>query len=223
MSDNTATLIGATGLIGSHLLRLLISDGGYDKIRVIVRRPIPVDSPNAEVIQIDFADPDAYRNAISGSNAVFCAVGTTRKNVKGDKDAYRKVDYDIPVNAAKFCKETGVPKFLMVSSVGAESKSTAFYTSLKGEIEDAVREMNIQSVSVFRPSLLLGERNEFRVTEKIFQLIAPVFSFLMPSDYKPVHASDVAKAMLFAAEKSAPGFNIYFYNDIVSRDSSRHA
>lgn len=107
----TATVIGATGLIGSHLVELLQDDPYFSTIVVLSRRPVSFDHPNVQLLVIDFADTVAFKTAIAGSDAVFCAVGTTQKKVKGDKAAYRKVDYDIPVNAARFCAEQAVRIF----------------------------------------------------------------------------------------------------------------
>ena len=137
---------------------------------------------------------------IAGSDATFCAIGTTQKKVKGDSTAYYKVDYDIPVKAAKFCEETGCPLFLLVSSVGANSRSKNFYLKLKGEVEDTLREMKIASVSVFRPSMLLGKRKEFRFGEEVAKAISAPLSFLFPSKYEPVKAENVARAMIEASK-----------------------
>jgi uncharacterized protein YbjT (DUF2867 family) len=132
MPVKTVTVIGATGLIGGHLVRLLQAESSIETIRIPVRRPVSISGPKLAINLIDFADPESFKLAIDGSDAVFCAVGTTQKKVKGDKEAYRKVDYDIPVHAARFCAETGCQHFLLVSSVGANSSSSNFYLKLKG-------------------------------------------------------------------------------------------
>jgi uncharacterized protein YbjT (DUF2867 family) len=214
MAANTAAVIGATGLIGSHLLEDLIADKNFDTIKVIVRRPFTADHPKVSVLQIDFTDQLSYKNAIAGSDAVFCTIGTTQKKVKGDKDAYRKVDYDIIVNAAKLSAASGVNKFLFVSSVGANRESDNFYLKLKGEIEDAVQNCGIPSVSIFRPSVLLGKRKEFRLIERLAQGGMQVFSFLIPSKYKPISAEIVAKAMITASKLARQGVAVYHYGEI---------
>ncbi len=214
MSEKTAALIGATGLIGSHLLKCLQDDDDFKTIRVLVRRPVAINDPKVKVMVIDFADEAAFKAGIAGCDAVFCAVGTTNKKVKGDKAAYRKVDYDIPVNAARFCAETGCPQFLLVSSVGANSKGGNFYIKLKGEVEDKVRSISIPSVSIFRPSMLLGKRPESRPMEAIAQAISKPLSFLFPSQYKPIAAEDVAKAMVAASKQDKPGFQVYHFREM---------
>lgn len=214
MKDKTAALIGATGLIGSHLLRLLQADDEFSTIRVIARRQVPVSHPKIKVHVVDFADDAAFKAGIAGCDAVFVAVGTTQKKVKGDKTAYRKVDYDIPVNAAKFCAETGYKSFLLVSSVGADSKSGNFYLKLKGEVEEKVGSFSIPSVSIFRPSMLLGNRQESRPAESIAQVISKPLSFLFPSKYKPILAEDVARAMITASKADKPGVSVYHYAEM---------
>jgi uncharacterized protein YbjT (DUF2867 family) len=216
MNEKTAVIIGSTGLIGSKLLELLLNDSYYKVIRVIVRRPVEFENPVVTVKVIDFSDDESFKSAIAGCDALFCAVGTTQKKVKGDSTAYYKVDYDIPVKAAKFCEETGCPAFLFVSSVGADSKSKNFYLKLKGEVEDKLRGMKIASVSVFRPSMLLGNRKEFRLGEEIAKAISAPLSFLFPSKYKPVKAESVARAMITASKKATLGFNVNHYNEMVN-------
>ncbi len=211
----TATVLGATGLIGSQILKHLQQDDFFTHIRVLSRRPVNIPGSKVDVRVIDFTDEEEYRAAISGSDAVFCAVGTTQKNVGGDKEAYRKVDFDIPVNAARFCAESGCERFLLVSSVGADSSSSSFYTRLKGEVEDAVRSSGVHSVSVFRPSILLGERKESRPGETFGKAVMKTLSFLLPSRIKPVDAADVAAAMVVAARRGRAGFHVYTYNEIM--------
>ncbi len=215
MSPKTVTLIGATGLIGGHLLNFLEKDDQVAEIRVLTRRPIEIHHPKVKVIVIDFTNLTAFRSGIAGSDAVFVAVGTTQKKVKGDQAAYRKVDYDIPVKASQICSETGVKQFLLVSSVGASSQSNNFYLKLKGEVEDEISRQSIPSISIFRPSMLLGKRNESRPMETIAQVVSKPLSLLFPSKYKPIPAEDVARAMVAAGRKNNPGINIYHYREMM--------
>lgn len=221
MNRKTCALIGATGLIGSHLLELLQNDDHFGSINILARRPLEYSDPKVSIIILDFSDTEAFRSAISGSDVIFCAVGTTTKKVKGDKVAYRKVDYEIPVNAGKFCSETGGAHFLVVSSVGADSKSNNFYLKFKGEMEDSLREMSIPSVSVFRPSMLLGKRQESRPAERIAQVLSSFFSFAFPSKYKPVEARIVAESIIAASKKGIAGFKIFHYKEMTDLQSGR--
>jgi uncharacterized protein YbjT (DUF2867 family) len=127
------------------------------------------------------------------------------------------------VKAAGFCKETGCNNFVIVSSVGADAKSNNFYLQLKGEVEDEIKKMNLESVSVFRPSILLGDRKESRPAERIGQIAMQTFSFVLINNfrkYKPIHANEVAAAMVYAAKQQKPGFSIYEYDDIKNNSNN---
>jgi uncharacterized protein YbjT (DUF2867 family) len=214
MNGKTATIIGVTGMIGGYLYELLKKDQSFDTIRLIVRRPIPKDDPRTEIKLVDFADAESLQLAIDGSDVVFSTVGTTQRKVKGDKAAYRKVDYDIPVKAARFCKATGCGTFVLVSAVGANSKSGNFYLKLKGEVEEAIKAVGLRSVHIMQPSMLIGERKESRLGEKIAKAIMPPLSFLIPSKYRAIHAEKVARAMLKAGKESKEGIFVYEYGKI---------
>ena len=216
MSQKTAVLIGSTGLIGSHILDLLLKDEAFKSVRLLVRRQITVNHLKVKVIVLDFEDEKAFREGIRGCDTVFVAVGTTQKKVKGDMTAYRKVDYDIPVNAARFCAESGVSRFLLVSSVGADSQSKNFYLRLKGEVEDGIRRLSVPSTAIFRPSMLLGRRNESRPMETVAQVVSKPLAFLFPLKYKPIRAIDVARAMVAASLQNHPGFRIYHYREMMA-------
>ena len=208
-----ATLLGATGLIGGHILNTLKKDPAFDEIKVIVRRPLEIEDPKVKVVVIDFNDEAQFEDAMKESDVVFSAIGTTQKKVKGDKEAYRKIDFDITVNAAKYSLKHGAEQFLVVSSVGADSSKSNFYLKLKGEVEDALKalaekENGFESLSIFRPSLLLGDRNETRIAESIGQFFAKGLSFLFPKDYKPIKGKEVAEAMVEASKRDEKGVEV---------------
>ena len=214
MSAKTAALIGATGLIGGELLNLLLKDDYFSTVKILVRRPFNLVHPRLEKKLVDFNDNDSLLVALDNSDIIFCTIGTTQKKVKGDKEAYRKVDYDIAIHAARFGKMVGCSVFVLVSAVGANSKSKNFYLKLKGQVEDEIGKLDIESVHIRRPSMLRGERKEFRLGEKIGTPLMHAFSFLLPSKYKPIQARDVARAMLAAAKRNESGFFVYEYNQI---------
>lgn len=216
MGHKTATIIGATGLIGSHLLEQLQNDDEYSSVTALLRRPVGYTHPKIKEMVIDFEDLEAFKSGIKGSDVIFCTVGTTNKKVKGNKKAYRKVDYDIPVHAARLAQQEGCSQFVLVSAVGANSRSKNFYTRLKGEVEDTIKQMNIPTILFFRPSLLLGNRKETRIGESIGKWIIKPLSFLLPSKMKPIAAADVAKAMLHAANSDMKGHHIFHYPEIKS-------
>lgn len=215
MKSKEVTLFGATGLIGGSLLEFLINDSNYKRINVVTRKPFSLNQKKITLQIIDFSDYNSLSQTVRNSQIVFAAIGTTQSKVKGNKEAYRKIDFDILYNIAKACKEHNVKIFSFVSSSGANIKSTNFYLKLKGEIENSILNLNLFSTSVFRPSLLLGNRKEKRFGEKVAQLIMPLLSFLMPPKYKPIKASLVAKSMINISKSIQPGFKIYHNEEII--------
>ena len=209
------TLFGSTGLIGNEILKLLENDSDFEKINVVSRRPVELKSKKSNLNIIDFKDFNSYLNVIDGSDIVLAAIGTTQSKVGFNKKKYREIDFDIISNAVKACKEKNVKHFSFVSSAGADINNKSFYLKLKGEIEKEVESKQLNSSTVYRPSLLLGNRKENRFGEKIAQILIPLISFLFPDNYKPIKASDVAKAMVTESKKIKPGFKIYHYRDIL--------
>ena len=210
----TAALVGATGLIGSYLLQELLNDTYFDTVRILIRRPVDINHPKLEKKIVDFNDSDSLLVALSNSDVVFCSIGSTMKKVKGDKEAYRKIDFEIPVKLARFCKMTGCEKFILVSSAGANSKSRNFYQQLKGETDEAVKGSALKTIHIMRPSLLLGERKEFRLGENIGKVVMTSLSFLIPEKYKAIQGKDVAKVMLALAKKNDTGIFVHENSEI---------
>ena len=165
MIHKTAVLIGATGLIGSNLLEQLLRDPYFQTIRLVVRRPFENPDPRLEIVQIRFDDEIEFVNGLGKGDCIFCCIGTTNKKVKGDKSAYRKVDFEIAWQAARLGAMAGFRKFLLVSAVGANPFSKNFYLKLKGETESAVRGSGMKNIHIFRPSMLMGRRKEKRAGE----------------------------------------------------------
>jgi len=215
MEFEEITLFGSTGLIGGLLLKLLVNDSDYKKIKVISRKSFSLNHKKIIHKTIDFSDYKSLSKSVKNSKIVFAAIGTTQSKVNGDNKEYRKIDFDILYNIAKACKENKVENFLFVSSSGANSNSNSFYLKLKGEIEKSILDLNLKSTSVFRPSLLLGKRKEKRLGEKIAQIIMPFFSFLMPKNYKPIKADLVAKSMVNVSKSFKSGYKIYHYPEII--------
>ncbi len=199
MNGKIAVVLGATGLIGADLLRQLLADREFEKVRILVRRPVEPQDTKLETRVIDFNDPVQFREAVGSGDVMFSCIGTTNKKVKGDQDAYRKIDYDIPVHAATFAAASGFQKFLMISSAGANLKSSNFYLRLKGEVEEAVATIGIPSIAIFRPGFLIGNRKEKRTGEELMKSLMPVLSFLFIGPlkkYRPVKAEDLAAHMI---------------------------
>ena len=190
----------------NFILKNLINDNDYHKINLVTRRPFSHSHKKIIIHLIDFTDIESLSKTIENSKIVFASIGTTQSKVNGDNKAYRKIDFDIIYNIAKACKKNNVKNFSFVSTAGANIDSNNFYLNLKGEIEKSVSNLNLLSTSVFRPSLLLGKRKEIRFGEKIAQLVMPIISFLMPSIYKPIQASFVAKSMINISKKKSTWF-----------------
>ncbi|MFZ9388820.1 MAG: NAD(P)H-binding protein [Chitinophagaceae bacterium] len=209
-----ATLIGASGLIGGLVLERLLKDPFFDSVRILTRKPFAMEHPKLEKIQMDFRDMKTFRTVTEDIPIIFCAIGTTMEKVGGDKEAYRKVDFDIAVDAAHLGRQGGCKRFILVSSVGANQKKRNFYQKLKGETEEGVRRTAIESIHIMRPSLLLGERTEERIREQRAQKIIPALSFLLPGKYKPIRADTVAAAMVAASKLGNEGLHIHHYRDM---------
>ena len=213
--NKTVALFGSTGLIGGEVLKLLINDDNYETINVITRKKVTVQSKKIKNYIIDFTNPDGYKKVIKKGDVVIASIGTTQSKVNWNKDEYRKVDYDININIAKACKKFQIQNFSFVSTAGANYKSDNFYLKLKGEIEKDIISMNLPSTSIYRPSLLLGERKERRIGEKVAQFLMPKLSFLMPEKYKPINAKNVALSMINISKSIEKRHKLYHYKEII--------
>jgi uncharacterized protein YbjT (DUF2867 family) len=206
----SVALLGATGLVGRHTLDILTRDAYFTRVVVLTRRKFAeATAPRVEAHIVDFARL-ADRPDLFGVDQVICALGTTIKAVGGSKTRFREVDYDIPLEAARMAAQKGARHFLLVSSIGASAMSRFFYTRVKGELEDALRSLPFHSLTIVRPSVLLGERPERRMGEQV----ARRFGFLLPVKYRPVPARDVAMVLVRAARRDTPGMNIIESDEI---------
>lgn len=199
----TALLAGATGLVGQQLLRLLAQDEGLHHVRALVRRPTPLAARLApgkvSLPVVDFDRLDAQAGLFK-ADWVFCALGTTIRQA-GSQAAFRKVDFDYPLQVARLARAQGAQRFLLVSAVGASARSRVFYSRVKGELEDAVRALGFESVTFAQPSTLIGDRADVRPGERL----ALRLGFLTPGAYKPVHDWQVAQGLWRAAHEGRPG------------------
>lgn len=189
---NRVLLTGATGLVGSHLLRLLIQDARVDEIIAPTRRPLPAMRKVVNPVEDDLTD--VLRPLSVSLDMVFCCLGTTRKQA-GSREAFLHVDYTLVVDSALTGLRLGAKHMLVVSAHGANRHSPFFYSRVKGEMENALRHQGWPRLTLIRPSLLLGERAHKRSGES---LLAPLFN-LLPGNWRSVPAKAVAKAMVEAA------------------------
>src|SRR5437899_2621148 len=200
--EKTAVLLGASGLVGGDCLRALLADPRYARVLVLNRRELalPQDPKLAQRV-VTFENLTAVD--FQGTDDVFCALGTTIKKA-GSQEAFRHVDFDYPLAAARAARNAGAKQFALVSSVGADPASGNFYLRTKGDLEEAIQKLGFNAVHLFRPSLLLGHRAEFRAGERVAIAIAPLFSSLMMGGlrrYRPIQASTVGAAMVQATAK----------------------
>ncbi|MNO32540.1 hypothetical protein D3C76_225320 [compost metagenome] len=206
-----AIIVGATGLVGNELLQILLQSDTYKQVKVLVRTPISIQHPKLTQIQVSFDELERHEEEFVSVHDVFCCLGTTIKKA-GSQEAFKKVDFEYPLQAAKLSKKHGVRQFLIITAIGADHQSTIFYNRVKGEVEEALRHLQLSSLHIFHPSLLLGQRREFRLGEQATSIINPIFSSILLGKlkkYKPIQAKDVAQAMHQAALNDRTGQHVY--------------
>ncbi len=203
----TAVVIGATGLVGSHLVEQLAKDDHYNKILILSRRNLQYLHPKKVVQVIDFDHPDA--SVIKGDH-VFCAIGTTIKKAGSKENQYR-IDCEYPFRLAEIAKKNGAEKFILVSSIGADADSRNFYLRTKGDVEEKLKQLHYTSLVILRPSFILGNRKEFRFGEKfaigLFKVLAPLMVGGLKR-YRGVQASAIAAKMITEAKNQTPAVEV---------------
>lgn len=202
----TAVLIGATGLTGSLLLQKLIKHPDFGKIVILTRRSTEISSSKIEEHIVDLLQLETSKNLFNG-DIVFCCIGTTKAKTP-DKDLYFKIDYGIPVTAAKLAKEQGIQTFAVISSLGADSDSKVFYSRTKGEMETDVKAQQIPNTYILQPSLIVGDRKETRIGERFGEVILKTFNLLIPRRYRYIKADTIAEAMIVLALSGYHKINI---------------
>lgn len=210
----TAIIIGGTGAIGQELIQLLINNSHYDAIKLFSRSSSNIKHCKIKEFLGDLFEFEKFENNFTGDE-VYCCIGTTKKQTPNE-EGYRKIDYGIPVAAAKLAKKNNIPTYLVVSSLGANKNSTTFYTKTKGEMENAIYGLGIKNTSVFRPSLLIRNTKETRFFEKIATIIMSVLDFIFIGrfkKYKAIKTITVAKAMILIANSNTP-LTLYLSDEI---------
>lgn len=207
-------LAGATGLVGQQALRQLLADPWVQEVRVLVRRDMTpaqllgdaaATQQGQHKLRVCVANFERLE-AQAGWFAVdwvFCALGTTIRQA-GSQAAFRQVDFSYPLQIAQLAKAQGARCFMLVSALGANARSRVFYSRVKGELEEAIGSIGFDHVAIARPSLLAGDRTEFRLGERIGLLLGP----LIPERYKPVQAHQVAAGLISSAKSGEPGSRV---------------
>ncbi|WP_026897401.1 NAD(P)H-binding protein [Daejeonella oryzae] len=213
--SSKAILIGASGLIGSHLLELLLASSDFSEVITFSRSKLPVSDNKLEEHIIDFEELNKYKALIKG-DVIFSVLGTTKSKTSNTAD-YRKIDFEYPVELAKFGLENGVKQFHIVTSLGADDKSSNSYLKMKGELELILKKLNYPSLHIYQPSYLEGVRKDIRISDRIMQ---PLMKFINPllkgnlKKYRSIKASEVAKAMINQSVKDLSGTFVYTSNKI---------
>ena len=211
----TALLFGSSGLIGGHLLNNLIQNNDYNKIKIFVRSEPEIKDSKIEIIKTDFNNLKNHVEDIKGDDCFFC-IGTTKQN-SPDKNEYKRIERDMPVEIAETAKANSVNSFVYVSSGFADPKNSGAYLRYKGEVEEELKKLNFTKLGIMRPSFLLGNRKEKRFVEKVGIFLFKLFSpfFLGPlKKMKPIHSENVAKTMIKVSNIDTKK-TVYESNEIV--------
>lgn len=206
----TALVLGATGLIGSALTSLLLADTAYNRVSVLARRALPYTHPRLQQRVADLARMAEQSEIFAGAD-LFCCLGTTIRKA-GSQAAFRTVDHDYPLEAARLALQEGARQYFLVTAMGADPRSSIFYNRVKGEVEEAIRSLGLPALHIFRPSLLLGRREESRPGEAVASAVMRPLAFLFAGPlrrYRPIEGSAVAEAMRRVACSDTPGTHIY--------------
>lgn len=210
MNTKTALLVGASGLVGGFCLDNLLTSDSYSKVIALVRKPLPTTHPKLEQHIVDFDNLQQASDLIK-SDDVFCTLGTTIRKA-GSQEAFERVDYLYPLEVARLAASNGATQLLIVTAIGANASSTIFYNQVKGKVEEAIKPLPFQSIHIFQPSFLLGERAEQRTGEKIGILLANILSPLLVGGlrkYRGIQARVVASVMVSTALNQQPGIHTY--------------
>lgn len=195
MHQRTAIVIGATGLVGTQLIQLLLADERFSVVSILGRRSTGIQHPKLQEHIINFDHPEDWKHLVTG-DVLFSALGTTLKQA-GSKEAQYKIDHTYQYNVAKAAAENDIPVYVLVSAAMSSENSRIFYSRMKGELERDVKQLPFQYIHILQPGMLAGDRKENRTGEKIGTAVIKFLNTLgIAKKQKPVHASIVAQAMI---------------------------
>ena len=217
----TANVIGATGLVGKQLLKQLLENDNFEKVRIFVRRDAGISHPKLEQQVVDFSNEETWVKNLTG-DVLFSALGTTLKQA-GSKEKQYEVDYTFNLRFAQKAKTNGIENYVLVSSVGANPKSNIFYPRIKGELDEAVTKLGFKNLAVLRPSSLTGDREETRWMEKMSIPIVRFVTRFILRKYRPISGETVAQAMINAVLKPDPEKTIWEADEVFERAGSRES
>ena len=225
MNNQTAIILGATGLVGSHIIQALQDEDAFTQVLALVRQPVQFDANKVQALVIDFEKLLAKGGSkyfeklvsskiteVSHNTVLFSALGTTIKRA-GSIEGQRLVDVDMQYKVAQSCFQLGVRRLQLVSSSMAQAQAKSPYLKMKGELEDMLKEFNWEQLTIVRPSLLLGARDHFRLGEKFGAVLMPLLGFIPGlRKYRPIHASEVTARLIHEA-KSWDANDVYKLNE----------
>ena len=211
----SVVIVGASGLTGNALLQELIGEPEVTQIRVFVRKSIVGLPEKVTQITTDFSDFSLLKEHVIGE-VIYCCIGTTRKKTP-DLNDYRNIDFGINIGMAKLAKENGIPTVHLISAIGASTSSRIFYSKLKGEIEEAMKELHFTHCYIYQPSMLIGSRTESRPFEFIGQKLMLLFEglrLLSKNEYHSIRVETIAKSMIKTLGKEVVGVHIQRYQEM---------
>jgi uncharacterized protein YbjT (DUF2867 family) len=213
--SKSITIIGASGLIGNEVLKLALDNIAIQNITILVRKSQNLNHPKLTEIITDFKNLKDLENKVNG-DALICCLGTTRKKTP-NLEEYKNIDFGLTVEIAKIAKINDVQQIYLISAIGADPNSKIFYNRLKGETEQALIKMDFPQTIIYRPSLLIGKRKEFRFGELIAQKLAPIFDVFLIGSLKKYHSissNTIAKAVINRVLSNSEKIEIMEYNEI---------
>jgi uncharacterized protein YbjT (DUF2867 family) len=215
MKNKTAMIIGATGLIGRHLVDELLASAHFSNVVALTRKPLVIDCEKFKNHVVDF-EHLADVSDLFAADVLFSCLGTTKQQV-GSIQAQRRVDLDYQYDAASIARQQGIHEYFLVSSSGANAKSSSAYLKMKGELEEKILALNFPRSVIFRPSLLLGKRTEPRFGEDLAAKIMPLLQYIpLLKTYRPITGEQVAAKMAVVAERDGQGKESYTLDQIFS-------
>ena len=199
----TAAIFGSSGLIGKSILLKLLKSDNYSRVKAFVRSEIEIDHPKLDIIITDFSKLDEIEYLLNADECYFC-IGTTRRKTPRKTD-YIKTEYELPIKIAEICKRNDIDKFIYISSLGANPNAASLYLKNKGKTESDLKNLKFKKLIIVRPSILIGERKENRIGEKLGLLIMNSLSILLMGKlkkYKPIKSTVVANSIFKIANKN---------------------
>ncbi len=208
--------LGASGAVGSITLQKILSFSNVDKVLSLGRRALDtvnITKLNQKIINV--SDPDTYKNLILGFDTAICTLGVGESS-KVSKDHFLKIDKKAVLDFAIVCKLNGVKHFQLLSSVGANSSSKSFYLKTKGELNDSLRELNFERLSLFQPSMILTPKNRYGFSQAIILKVWPKLDFIFQGKakkYRGIKVEELGKAIAKNTLKEGNGTEILHYNE----------